>query len=54
MWFGGREVWSWQVLCVVFSWWLVKVGQVELVDWDLSVVVCGRPCSKCLASGAEC
>ena len=43
------------VCCVQLSgWWLVKVGEVELVDWDFSVVVSDRPCSKCLAIGGEC
>ena len=38
------------VCCVqVSGWCLVEVGQVVLVDWDLSVVVSGHPCSKCLA-----
>ena len=28
--------------------------EVELDDWDLSVVISGHPCSKCLAIGGEC
>ena len=28
--------------------------EVEPGDWDLSVVVSGRPCSKCFAIGGEC
>ena len=53
MWFDDRGVWFWQVLCVVSSWWLVEVREVEPFDWDLSVIVYGRPCSKRFAIGGE-